>query len=477
MSEENPVKFPSIDELKKLYKERLDRILYRELTPKNITTFADDALNDLIALNEDILEQYRNNPDFVLPTTKQKVQQQENDAYAQLELENIQEILEAVDKVGKKIKSMQLYVENQSESVGVVITPPERRGIKTGSGAGMPLKPVSPRLLTLVYLLDTDLEISKEGVLITYGTVTPDMMRKTPYVRVEVPELNRVVYICDEEGNASYIFDTKELEKHGLSLEDIDIDSKEDKNILIDKYPGIGIRVMHRIKNWRHNILNAISGVEGGISVNRSEFSKKKWLSYEDFIREVKAAYEAETGEKGDLTDWYFRYRKENNKELVWPSHYNKIYGPSGFKNFREIVGLVFISFEQFKKEVKAAYEAETGEKRNIFKWYSNYRIANGKELLWPGTPNKTYRNEGKEGEEGFVNFREIVGRGWLLYEDFRSEVKAAYDSETGEKGDVLIWFNKYRKEHGKELVWPSSPIVQYRKFGFTTLTELVGIK
>lgn len=463
-------KFPSIDELKKLYKERLDRILYRELTPGNISTFADDALEGLVDLNEEILEQYRTNPDFGSRDVGLNEQQQENDAYDILDLSNIQEILETVDEVGKKIKSMQLYVESQSESVGVVITPPATREVKSGSGLGMPLKPVVPRLLTLVYLLDTDLDIAKEGVLITYGTVTPDMIRRTPYVRVEIPELNRVVYICDEEGNSSYIFDTKELRKHELTLEDIDIDSKEDKNYLIKKYPGIGIRIMHK-SHWRRNVLNAISGVEGAIGVDKSEFSKKKWLPYEDFIREVKAAYEAETGEKGDLTDWYFRYRKEHSKELVWPSHYNKIYGPYGFKNFREIVGLGFISFEQFKEEVRAAYEAETGEKRNIYKWYFNYRIVNGKELVWPGTPNKTYR------KEGFINFREIVGRGWLLYEDFRREVRAAYETETGEKGDVLIWFNKYRKEHGKELLWPSTPIVHYKKFGFTTLTELVGIK
>ena len=56
--------FESLDVLKEKYRRRLDSILYRRLTVENICSFADDALEDVAKLTEEVLEEYKNNPVF-----------------------------------------------------------------------------------------------------------------------------------------------------------------------------------------------------------------------------------------------------------------------------------------------------------------------------------------------------------------------------------------------------------------------------
>lgn len=78
-------------------------------------------------------------------------------------------------------------------------------------------------------------------------------MRKLSYATVEVPALNRIVQICDEEGNASYIFDREEIEKVGLTADGLNRMSKNDKNALIAKNSKIGKRLV-QTKHWRDSM-------------------------------------------------------------------------------------------------------------------------------------------------------------------------------------------------------------------------------
>ncbi|MDD5721186.1 MAG: hypothetical protein PHT16_01925 [Candidatus Pacebacteria bacterium] len=152
-------------------------------------------------------------------------------------------------------------------------------------------KKMFPRLLTLFYILENDFEILPQNVLIKEGIVTNQMMRQTPYVRVEMPDLERVAYICDEEGNVSYIFDTAKFAEKGLTLEELDIEDKGDKNSLIEKYPGIGVRII-QTKNWRNQIEIALQEEIPKIQKEiiktnkiepKSEFKERRnWLSFKE---------------------------------------------------------------------------------------------------------------------------------------------------------------------------------------------------
>ena len=248
----------SLESLKESFKQRLNAILYKQLTVENIETFADEALSETVILTDDVLAEYRNNPEFNVSVMPLNIQAQENEAFAVLGLENINEILQRINNVKDKIESLKTYIHAGAKKVGTVITPPQPEyPTKIMEGIGGFEKRLFPRLLTLLYILEHDFEIPPASVQIIEGAITPNMVRKTPYVRVEIPDLKRAVYICDEEGNVSYIFDTEKLAKQGLTLSEIDVDDKGDKNSLIAYHPGIGIRVIQSVY-WRDRIMTAL---------------------------------------------------------------------------------------------------------------------------------------------------------------------------------------------------------------------------
>ena len=55
-------KLRSLESLKETFKQRLDSILNSQLTVENIETFADEALDKIIKLTDNILYEYRENP-------------------------------------------------------------------------------------------------------------------------------------------------------------------------------------------------------------------------------------------------------------------------------------------------------------------------------------------------------------------------------------------------------------------------------
>lgn len=83
----------------------------------------------------------------------------------------------------------------------VILPPDEGEGIKKGSGAGVETKEYIPRTRYLVDLLS---EMKIEYAVID-GTNTDEMMRQLSYKAFLLPTLGKMVLVCDEEGNATYI--------------------------------------------------------------------------------------------------------------------------------------------------------------------------------------------------------------------------------------------------------------------------------
>jgi len=248
------LKHKSLESLKQTYKQRLETILNKQLTVDNIGTFADEALSETVQLTEDILIEYRRNPEVHARPTTLSPREQEDEAFTILSLPNISEVLQSINKVKDNISFLKTYIHTNSESIDTVITPPQPDHItEVKEGTGSFEKRMFPRLLTLLYILEHDFNLPPIEAHITQGIVIPKMMRRIPYVRVEIPAQNRVIYICDEEGNVSYVFDTTRLREVGLTLEEVDVDDKKDKNSLIAYYPGIGIKIIQS-KNWRRNL-------------------------------------------------------------------------------------------------------------------------------------------------------------------------------------------------------------------------------
>lgn len=84
---------------------------------------------------------------------------------------------------------------------GVILPPDEGEGVKKGSGVGMEAKEYIPRTR---YLIDLLSEMKIEYAVID-GTNTDEMMRQLSYKAFLLPTLGKMVLVCDEEGNATYI--------------------------------------------------------------------------------------------------------------------------------------------------------------------------------------------------------------------------------------------------------------------------------
>ena len=448
---------PTLQELREYFKQRLDQIIYKKLTVENIDTFAPEALEELILLNEDILFQYNANPNFELDIHEplSSIQEQEDDAYKKLELPNISNILEKINEVKEKIESLKYYISIHTQSVDKVITPPDEGEIKKGSGEGLKKPELIPRLLTLVYILENDLGILRENMRITEGVVTSDMMRKEPYIRVEINELDRVVYICEEEGNASYIFDTKKIEEFGILLDKIDIYSKDEKNLLISKHQGIGVRII-QTKYWREAIYEALSDIIteklSTSSVKSSEFiDAEKYPSFGDFKKEVAALYPGE----GPRNKWY---QKERKNHPHWHSAPHQCYAQSGWNGWQDLLEQKerWLGFEELKAEARIFYKGET----NVADWYEEERK---KHPHWPSSVYCIYK------DKGWIDYGDLVGReGFVEFAQFKNKIRNLY------KGEVPItsWYKQIKQEYRR---WPAHPDQTYAKDGWIGWEELVG--
>jgi len=460
--------FESLELLQKKYKNRLDEILYRQLTVENISTFASDALDGVVILTNEILEQYNNNSNFS-PIANLDDRAKEDDAFKKLNLPNLQDVLQSIIEVKSKIDDIKKYIDESKVIVGDAMIPPQdnTKKIESGSGNGIIEKKFVPRLLTLIYLLEQDFAISKDEILVTEGSVESSMMRKTPYVRVLIEQLNRVAYICDEEGNASYIFDTKKLDANSISFKQIDLGDKGDLNKLINEYGGIGKRII-QTSQWRWDVgevlgqeiqveVDGSATLYGQESVRESEFKKerkKEFLTYEDFQKEVRENYSGESSIYG----WYKSVRKLHKD---WPSLPDIKYRNNGWKSWPELVGhekKEMSEFAQFKKQVKDKY----GGQSNIDEWYSEEYV---KHDNWPSAPSVTYKNDGWISWANLLDLEEI---NYLTFDEFKNEVCKLYVEGTS----VTRWYQKEKKKHSN---WPSSPQQTYMNKGWKSWLELIG--
>lgn len=495
----------SLEILRESAQTRLHGILYTPLTVENIETFADEALDQTVDLVKELVHEYQTNPNLEGDLSLDP-QQQEDAVCEKLGLPNIQDILQRILEVRDNIESIKQYLEQPKEGSGTVITPPDELEQPLTGEAGnraFERKKLVPRLLTLMYILQTDFDLdikNPEEVQTLEGEVTSNMMRKTPYVRVTTPDLQRSVYICDEEGNASYVFDTEKLEELHIPLDDLDIDGKQDKNSLIAMHPSVGIR-MKQTPNWRDRMKSYLENELPAQAIKtetddmtmreetpRSEFDKrekKNWLSYEEWCKEVKEAWDAIPEEKKPTNAWNW-YHSERANKPKWHSLPKRKYAREGFLGMTQIVGKKnkfekqFLSFDQWRQEVKTAWDLtlDEGKKSSVIDWYELERESGNHEDTWPG---ETYLKD-KYAEYGYINLNIIVGKKnkfekkYLSVAEWSAEVKNAWDMiPSGSKPtNIEDWYTKERNSKHID-TWPYLAILKDRYGDDSNLHRLVG--
>ena len=97
-----------------------------------------------------------------------------------------------------------------------------------------------------------------EEIKLTTGIVTPEMMRKTSYVMVEVPNLERTIMVCDEEGNITYVLDSSKMDEKTVPVDKLLDATKIEINEAIENTPGFGRRVKETKDGFIPNLISAI---------------------------------------------------------------------------------------------------------------------------------------------------------------------------------------------------------------------------
>ncbi len=237
---------------KQQFRDRSNEVLEREVTVENINSYMDDAVSDLIRLTDELVESYKADTPDIDPDLSDK--EIEDLAYAAYSLLNINDYLDTAQKKIKELEEIDSFIGERIVHISEVITPPSK-DIKMPARIGEEVyaRPgTKNRLKTLLYVLKEN-GVDFEKIQIREGVIDKDMMRWLSYFSIEISDIDRLILVCDEERNASYIFDTEKLKQSGLSTNDINNMSKPELNQLIADHPGIGVRFIQN-KNWRDRL-------------------------------------------------------------------------------------------------------------------------------------------------------------------------------------------------------------------------------
>jgi hypothetical protein len=149
-----------IEELKENFKTRLDLILNTQINIDNISDFAEESLKALLDLNESILSEYRlNNNELDNLSTKEV----EDLAYEYFGLQNVPVILDKVSEIKERIERIEIQLGQYKKDIDEEITPPDDNEINKGEGEFVESHDLYPRLLTFMYILETDFDLGLDN--------------------------------------------------------------------------------------------------------------------------------------------------------------------------------------------------------------------------------------------------------------------------------------------------------------------------
>lgn len=260
---------------KETFKNRLSEAIDRPLTLENTDTYVDDALGAVINLVDDVVAEYDAQPGAEWQQLGESNGKKHEDAALKyFELEDVEAILRHLEDKASQFAVIGQVIAQANEASDVFV-PPDSTPVPqaTGSGTGMEKKGKQPKLENLLFVLMNDFGIDPddpEAVSIVRGSVNTNMMREEPYYQVTVPGIDKVILVCDEYGNVTFVFNgewVREQVNSNRSSKDesarpLTDYTKEELSKLIKDNPGQGARIM-ATKNFTANLANAL---EGGFS-------------------------------------------------------------------------------------------------------------------------------------------------------------------------------------------------------------------
>ena len=256
------------------FEQRLDEITSREIDARTIDTYADSALNDLVDLVEDVVASYPDISGTGLSAEQEALKGVGLDALV------VEQTLDHISEVARSIDRLDDLIEKKTSFRSSIILPPDsidQIEVTRGDGSFEKTKDTIPKLKTLLLLLEKglDIDIESDDVTISRGVVAPDMMRRQSYDMIEIKQLDRLVFSCDESGNMTFVFDTGVCRESGILPDDLASLTKKDLKelILLDARIGQGLNYG---QNYAVHLGGALTGDLGQGSGRRIDVLKPK---------------------------------------------------------------------------------------------------------------------------------------------------------------------------------------------------------
>lgn len=269
--QENKKEQPEILD-KKSFTARLKGITGRSLTPEGIDEYASMALNDLVGLIDDCIDSSSLNM-----TDYKTGKEYEETALerAGLDPEVIEQTLDHIAGVDEGIKRLDKVIAKNTVATNKVIVPPDSisSNIVVGSEDFKP-KEIIPRTKTIVFLAsqftETDID-NPDDFKITTGVLGDNMMREESYSLLELPKAGVSFLVCDEEGNATFVFDNEKLEELEITPTDLMDLTKSDIREFLEEEIGLG-QVVNYNTRFTDRIINILTnGIEVSVETLDNE--------------------------------------------------------------------------------------------------------------------------------------------------------------------------------------------------------------
>lgn len=226
-------------------RRNLEEIISPTVNVENIGTYEDTVSDNLISFIGVVVARFAEEDGHVDASGTDF----EDAAFEKLELPSVNSVLDTIQEKIDMVRAAGQYMTNRATRIESVITPTDKKSIDVSGNGSAEFTQVDlkDRVQTALYVLQK-LGFDLDKTKLSYGNVTPEMFRYASYYTFEIPEANKILHICDEENNASYIFSTKVMSEIEMTIEDINNLTKSEKNQLINAYRnrGLGYRFIYK---------------------------------------------------------------------------------------------------------------------------------------------------------------------------------------------------------------------------------------
>lgn len=248
--------YPNLEERGKYYQEKLKEIINTKLIVENSAHFLNTLFEKLVTLVEDYRLEYTSH----FPVVDKTDREIEDLAAEEYGIHSVSKLFDILESKRESMKIVDKVIVKNMQTAKSQIIPAQKIEMPLGKGEGTFDEPEFPRRLeTILYILKEDLGIDIENnVTLTEGEVPSEGFREVSYTEVKIPELDRLVYVCNQKGNITFVFDLNVLHQYGIDHTTFRNKNKEELKEIIDKYPQAGASIIHS-KYWRDYVVQALT--------------------------------------------------------------------------------------------------------------------------------------------------------------------------------------------------------------------------